>query len=920
MGEWWGQGQRKGPPREAGNSSVAPNVMAHPDGGRPETVEPPRDNVAVVAVHGIGQQRAGDSVRAIAAMLLRLQHPDGSARFSGFVETPLQIATRRVGVKPRVPSAAVRASRWREYSDALSAMLHSETGSRQYAAEYEFMRAQLEAYPGDDDPYVTTRIAGSRHAVGSTQSTSCMHIYEVFWENLSRVGSGPLPLLSAFYQLLFNTANLGQVAVNHAALRYRSMATWRTFRTLHALATRLFTMFVPASWALMLGTSLTLLILAIPDDNKILTVGWLAGIVTFAGLWRAYHAVRTTGWPWFSAPIASIAVTYVAARGVQALSALAVDRILVVLWSLIACGLVVALFHRYERVRPGAFLVGIWTSVAVFVGTVGWTLLATDVTWLFARVLEVFAVESALTVLLWYVIYALGFAAALIGAVARRGKSGDDTRVLRLTQWTATATLGTAASAVLVFTFVLWSAIMATTRSWLRPMDAEYFRITLPWFNLQQATKDDRVWVYLRAILESSGGAGYPLLLWCMLVVVLTALIAIGPSLARELLPSERASPQPMSAQARRDHAREADDATERLGRDLSDRMQLVSLAAVALFVFAFFAQPTVSITHWVQEANNTGGSVRAVLEWLHENGAQWIAWSGGLLGASGLGLYAWRERVGPVIDTALDVDNYLREHPRDATPRARIAERYVSLLRYLNAWRDDNGRPYDRVIIVAHSQGAVITADLLGFVKLEREMNDDLYPLLNGPIAGGADRRLHLFTMGSPLRQIYARAFPLLYEWMRGTHAPWGTSRMHAVGATTTVPPSTQPAVPTRLNDGHRVAGPGLSDDSAPHPADFGLWRWVNAYRSGDYVGRALWRDPTTHADVLYRRSPREPSTFAEDAPETIWVSEDTTGRRRELCIGSGAHTRYWDATAMPIAVELDLLIAAAPTPVCVS
>ena len=575
------------------------------------------------------------------------------------------------------------------------------------------------------------------------------------------------------------------------------------------------------------------------------------------------------------------------------------------------------LFHRYERIRPGAFVAGTWSAAIVLVGTVLWVLRARDATWLYAHVLELFAVESALTVLLWYLIYLLGFAAAVVAVVTRRGQTAGDAHALRQTQWTAAATLGTSASAVLVFTFVLWSGTLAASKSWLRPMELPYFRITLPWFHLESATDAGRVHAYLSNILESSGGAGYPLLLWCMLVTTLTAVIAIAPSALLEVWPTERRANTPMTSQAKRSQAITDDDAAERLGTDLTDRTRLVALGAVALFVFAFFVQPVVSLSHWWQEITDARGITRDLLEGLHQSGADWIVWSGGLLAASGLGLYAWRGRLIPILDTALDVDNYLREHPRDATPRARIAERYASLLRYLNAWRDEHGRPYDRVILVAHSQGSVITADLLGFAKLEREMNSDLYPLLNGPVDNGPDRRLLLFTMGSPLRQVYARAFPLLYEWMRGAHTPWGTSRSHAVGAaavTSIITSTPAPAVVTsRIDDGHRVAGPALSTAAAPHPADFGLWRWVNAYRTGDYVGRAMWRDDTAHGAFLYRRSPSTRGEFESDAPESIWVSEDATGTRRELCIGRGAHTRYWDATAMPVAIELDLLITGA-------
>ncbi len=69
---------------------------------------------------------------------------------------------------------------------------------------------------------------------------------------------------------------------------------------------------------------------------------------------------------------------------------------------------------------------------------------------------------------------------------------------------------------------------------------------------------------------------------------------------------------------------------------------------------------------------------------------------------------------------------------------------------------------------------------------------------------------------------------------------------------------------------------------------------QWVNAYRSGDYVGRYLW-----HPD----RGERLWST------SVMHVDRD----KREFCLGAGAHTHYWDASAGEIALELDRLVAAA-------
>lgn len=108
------------------------------------------------------------------------------------------------------------------------------------------------------------------------------------------------------------------------------------------------------------------------------------------------------------------------------------------------------------------------------------------------------------------------------------------------------------------------------------------------------------------------------------------------------------------------------------------------------------------------------------------------IEFVGGFLVAGAVGVLALRRgrletlsrAIRPILDVVLDVDGYLREQPRERTPRARIAERYVSLLRYLCAWRNPDApdEPYRAIVILAHSQGTVISTDLLGFLQRERD------------------------------------------------------------------------------------------------------------------------------------------------------------------------------------------------------
>ena len=52
-------------------------------------------------------------------------------------------------------------------------------------------------------------------------------------------------------------------------------------------------------------------------------------------------------------------------------------------------------------------------------------------------------------------------------------------------------------------------------------------------------------------------------------------------------------------------------------------------------------------------------------------------------------------------VRVALDVHNWLREHPEGTNPTARICARYVSLLRHIAQWRDADNNGYDRRVLL---------------------------------------------------------------------------------------------------------------------------------------------------------------------------------------------------------------------------
>jgi hypothetical protein len=199
------------------------------------------------------------------------------------------------------------------------------------------------------------------------------------------------------------------------------------------------------------------------------------------------------------------------------------------------------------------------------------------------------------------------------------------------------------------------------------------------------------------------------------------------------------------------------------------------------------------------------------------------------------------RLRVG--IDAVLDIDNYFGDPPDRQPPRARIYSRFAALLRHLG----EHG--YARIVIVAHSQGTVISADLLRHLHAQRRL-----------AAMVGDAPIALVTVGSPLRQVYAERFPLLYRWMGSGAAAFPTA--------------------------------------SPGAADIGAVEWVNAFRSGDYVGRFMWTPP----GEAYRIALVGPGGRVE---------ADRAGDRTQFCLGAGAHTHYFSHDAVALAVEIDRLIA---------
>jgi hypothetical protein len=245
-------------------------------------------------------------------------------------------------------------------------------------------------------------------------------------------------------------------------------------------------------------------------------------------------------------------------------------------------------------------------------------------------------------------------------------------------------------------------------------------------------------------------------------------------------------------------------------GRDECRAMAVAMFAARVLIVAAYFSLP------YFQEQIH--------LTWLLSVSALFV-----LAGVAFL--------FGPLLSVGVDVTSWMQEHPPEFTPRARIFARLIALLDKLQT------EPYSGVVIVAHSQGAMVVTEALRYLSW---VDSDRYK--NLPMS--------LFTLGCPLRQLYAARFPWIYDWV-------GLKSTERV---------------KKLNAPPQVVG-----------------AWTNAYGAGDYIGRNLWS--------------ADHGAFNHGQPSTP-VTQGKYAKRSEFCLGPWAHVHYWDWRNLEVALELDRLI----------
>ncbi len=867
-----------------------------PPTGPAAAIPPPK--VAVIAVHGVAYHAPGASANAMADLLLSLPNPltnpVGAPRnYSAFETEAIQVPIQPVQVWTYgLPGAATWVGKRFAFLQEASAnfALSLEKFGRWVrgtgasvapgSVGNEFMRLLLRDYQGgaDGDTYDTKRLKAKR-AVTAPGGESEVHIYEAYWADLARPKNSLLSFSFALFQLLLHVGSLSRLAIDAGAAENPGWV-WRAFRAVQEYAVRILQIPIPLLNLILLIAAFSVLpqqLQQIPRELQKTVASLVAGLLGVALgflVWRKPPRPipgGPFGWTLLPLVFAGVGVligyAFLLAK-VEPLTLLAIE------WWGLGAGFFLYVLEKYDDIRDGTLESGLALYFLSFVAFVvalvkcgGSAALQQATLWTMQWILAALRVS-------WTALFSLAFAALVLGSIAWRilPKASPQQARARAAVRTSRLALALPALLILLIVIFLWGGLfhwaMHTTSVFRHPL----FNPSVPpapapgghalkWLFFDPAGIPD-VANYFAGYLVWSVGPGLAITLVLMIAAFFLLTWWALPSVLTEKSPlrSEKVPPR-WSTNGESLH----------MGSWISGGLDAMTIVTAFIWC-AIFIVPTIFFNWSRPQSASPTISMMSALTGSIINRTAGLTASLALLGlivrytSSALGI-------------VLDVDNYLRTSPRNATPRAKIVERYVSLLRYIA--KPEHG--YTRIVIVAHSLGALISGDLLRF--LQEEGDPTLERLGYGTPGGNKpDIPISLFTMGNPVRQFLNRFFPYLYDWVN----PVPSGGLHPFRVATLAAPAPIPA------------------NASPDPGDLGVQHWVNAYRSGDYVGRSLW------VDEWYGRNLNGPDRGTPDEPVHIvrQAPPPQPSPREEMCIVAGAHQHYWDGTATDIAEQLNALI----------
>jgi hypothetical protein len=756
--------------------------------------------VAIIAIHGVGDQAPCETARNLAQHLLRIENIDTShsatnATYSAFEEhsivLPVLPIKSELNLAPPASDKSMPMSSSSEFLRAKGATSPADT------VDTDFTRSLINEYDASTAPrgYQTLMLEGTRREAG--KSDQAIHIYEMYWGDLSRLGSGLLAVLGELYQLLLHAGSIARITADlqWAAAKRNNVAApllplLAIFRWMVGSTIWLSTVPLVAVNFVLVAVALTIVPLTIPFIASSVYVGYaglamsIAVLIALFFVLQIYDARRTGSMKW--------------GLGVSAIA------VMVAIWC----------FTKYDNQTNALAqetIVLRYQTIALSVSEV------------------IFHMLWPLALLILKLIVLLLLLA--IVCVAFKGQAKARAATIPQGIITTITSVIVPLSSSCVITVLLWSGSAFFLKSALNAKSA-FISVMPDWIDmlpkrlqpskwLANVNGDDSQVAFIDYLQDHAGSETFN---WMLIGMVIGFLLLVAGTLWS--IKDELWAPSGAAA---------GNDKKIALGGKWLNA-GLTKIAFFALMVIITFA----AIAMLIPILGYCGPDDKGLL--CNNSLVRYVglAISGSSVGLLALGK-AYTRGLGalrPGLDLALDVDNWLRERPKKSNPRARILSRYLALLKHLKE------RGYERVVIVAHSQGTVITADLLRLLKTSN-WQDQL--------------NIRLFTLGSPLRQLYAERFPDLYGWVTNLGGP-EPSHLHGVSY------------------------------------------WLNGYRSGDYVGRALWEDLIA-----------TPRFIAGPSPKTFVSADLKNGKLYgEFCVGAGAHTHYFDYTAPDVATAIDLLIAA--------
>jgi hypothetical protein len=940
-----------------------------------------RPRVAVIAVHGVADQNPGETARAVADLLVS-SAPEGTCYAATDTE---ELILRVAPLAPRAASgdadaglAPTRPSPQQDKRTLLKALVQSARSDFQRTAwtapetVAQARQAAPAAPPAAQDrgiavtnylltkfkdngarpeTYATTRLGLRRH--GPADSQTVVDVYEMYWADLSRL-SGSMPrIVSEAFTMMFRLSKLGRETVDEMWGQLRRVRDPdRPAKDEHPLAWNVLgTLQIALDWLYVNG--LALLFAQLGLLAIVLTcLGYLPGneksplhdaVAVALGLLAVLRWVYRRGdgsWLQALAPVAVLAA---------AIAALAWRHALLQWLTAIALlGLVTAVNEVFLKIADERFplvrFVGraMWAACAALMLACAWqeSLVAGAGAWRDTWVhATLFTTEVVLMAIKgwWILAGALLLAWCVAGLFAQRegGYAGRAS--------VATGRLGVLVSMglFLMITMTTWAAIEGVLKDSAKdvgyrpclfaleagaaassPASAWAPTNVCPVSTPAAAAAPARPLATAATVLEDRyihSTSSFATLATLLLGLLAYLLAMFTPPILAELKliveRKARAQQEAVDRAWRRQMkagAREADPAYDRqsrqsrasrrartrgareLGRWLSGGYRaldgvvlgvtllgvLLSLAIAALFCASFMdlgGWPK----HWFDTIQRAASDKsEGVFDWLRHAvfGAAGVGITLSVLGGQ---LSRHIPSLRAPLDIAMDVDNHFREFPRTDIPRAHIFSRYAALLEHLQE------QGYDRIVVVAHSQGTVISAELLRFLSSAGEGAPA--PGDEPALAGKPLPPLSLLTMGSPLRQLYGARFPALYAWVLARNG----------------------------------------DVFGPRAGDIGAQRWMNAFCSGDYVGRWLWSSaargaPLTHPmanGISQGKAARDSlgrldayTGFFPDPPRNEALLAAT--REAEVCLGVGAHTHYFERDQTTVAWLIDWLVRAPAPP----